>query len=57
MKHTLTINNRITGKSQTFELGASRRGRLAPAVQYHADKRRQSRADGRRELRDNWRDL
>jgi hypothetical protein len=57
VKHTLTINNRITGKSHTFEMGASRRGHTAPPTQVHADKRRESRADGRRELRNNWRDF
>lgn len=57
MKNTMTVTNRITGKTQTFEMGARSRGHIAPATQYHADKRRESRADGRRELRSNWRDF
>lgn len=57
MQKTLKIINRITGKTHTFEMGATRRGHTAPPTQYHADKRRQSRADGRRELRRDWRDF
>lgn len=56
MNKTLTIHNRITGETKTFAMGATSRGRMAPGVRFHADKRRATRSEDRRALRRDWRD-
>lgn len=57
MNKTLTIHNRITGETKTFAMGATSRGRMAPGVRFHADKRKATRSEDRREVRQNWRDF
>ena len=53
--NTLTVT--MGGKVKTFQINAKARGHMAPAVRFHADKRRQSRSEDRREVRQNWRDF